>query len=643
MHLSEVYVENFRVFGSSKDDQHLCLSLRPGLNVIVGENDSGKSAIIDAIRYVLWTTSLEYHRLTEDDFHVMGSEHAEDLTLRCRFSDLSRQEQARFLEWLSIEDGDQCLYITLKAAWVGDESAGRERRRRIAVRVRSGKTGEGLPVEGEMREFLRTTYLRPLRDAEAELSAGRGSRLSQILQSHPNFGTQEVDNFDENDPVFEPSTLAEILHRADYEIQCNDFIVGARNDLNDRYLREFSVGDDVLEGEIGVARRTELRYILEKLELWLRSRPGIDIRTRRGLGVNNVLFMATELLLLAGEDHEALPLLLIEEPEAHLHPQLQLRLMEFLQVRSREETARAVQVIVTTHSPNLASVVNLERITLMHQGRAYSLAQECTCLAPLDYRFLERFLDVTKANLFFAKGVVIVEGDAENILLPALAKCVGHPFSEHGISIVNVGSRALFRYSRIFQRKDGKDIPIRVACIADRDVVPDEADYEGNRRRESEYSNNEIEELEDSLRAEDTDNVQTFVSGKWTLEYDLAYFGFKRRLDYAVHLAIQLARKSKNKQKSSNPGCLTDEEIAEIRREAWQTLKEWKVDGLDKREIAARIYEPLAKNYASKAETAQFLAEFLENLDISPVKMRTRLPSYLVAAIDHVTKNVEVS
>src|SRR4029077_3218812 len=102
-------------------------------------------------------------------------------------------------------------------------------------------------------------------------------------------------------------------------------------------------------------------------------------------------------------------------------------------------------------------------------------AKTATKLDSSDYDFLARFLDATKANLFFAKGVLIVEGDAENLLLPAIARRIGRPLGAYGVSIVKVGHTGLFRYSRIFQREDESILPIPVACIADRDVPPDAA------------------------------------------------------------------------------------------------------------------------------------------------------------------------
>ena len=420
MYLAELHIENFRIFGTEEKSTHLHLTLQPGLNILVGENDSGKSAVIDAIRYILWTTSYEYHRLTEDDFHISGLDRAENLTIRCVFRDLSTREAARFLEWLTMEDGQPCLYVTLKATRL--DSGSDVGRNRIAVTCHSAKVGDGKVIEGDIREFLRVTYLRPLRDAEAELSPGRNSRLSQILRAHPNFAKQRESDFDEEAPESTtPSTLVGIMHKAEHQIRNNQVIRETQESLNQGYLSDFSIGADALQGEIGVAGQTELRHILEKMELWLHPHEGVDIRTRRGLGYNNALFMAAELLLLGKEQQEALPLLLIEEPEAHLHPQMQQRLMGFLEKRASDEE-NGVQVLVTSHSPNLASTVDLKRVAIMcGRGEIYPLHSDATKLEPSDYEFLRRFLDVTKANLFFAKGVVIVEGDAENILLPTLS------------------------------------------------------------------------------------------------------------------------------------------------------------------------------------------------------------------------------
>ena len=96
----------------------------------------------------------------------------------------------------------------------------------------------------------------------------------------------------------------------------------------------------------------------------------------RGLGSNNLLFMACELLLL-GSEAEGFPLLLVEEPEAHLHPQRQLRLMQFLQQKAKEARAdsQKIQIIVTTHSPNLASAIELDNLVLLSSGKAFPLSR----------------------------------------------------------------------------------------------------------------------------------------------------------------------------------------------------------------------------------------------------------------------------
>lgn len=498
--------------------------------------------------------------------------------------------------------------------------------------VASGKNGQGPAVQGPVRQFLSTTYLRPLRDAEAELSAGRGSRLSQILQCHPNFKEQGKSDFDaEHADECTPSTIVGIMQKAEHDIAQTPVILETQRHLNTEYLRPFSIAEDVLEGQIGVGRQAELRHILEKLDLRLRPRPGVDLPTPRGLGVNNVLFMATELLLLGGEDQEVLPIVLIEEPEAHLHPQMQLRLMEFLESRADPDREHPVQILVTTHSPNLASKVKLECVTVICSGQPYPLAKESTALDSSDYRFLERFLDVTKANLFFAKAVVLVEGDSEKMLLPTIAKLLDRSFSRHGVSIVNVGGRAFLRYAKIFQRTDDRVMPVRVACVTDRDIVPPAAEgyVDGDTRtRQTDLSSTQIEAHVAKLKRHDFQLVRTFVSDWWSLEYDLARAGLAPLINQAVKLAKKAGGRSE---------ALSAEDRATVREEAEEDLDSWQLQDLDAEATAALVCEPLWRRQASKPETAQFLAQLLEESDMSAAEIRARLPRYLVETVEYVT------
>ena len=374
-----------------------------------------------------------------------------------------------------------------------------------------------------------------------------------------------------------------------------------------------------------------MQNILERLELGL---TGGDRQTAtRGLGIHNLLFMATELLALGKGGDAELPIVLIEEPEAHLEPQRQLRLVEYLLERAKTHAtsgAEQLQIILTSHSPNLASRIPLKHVTLIHGGRAFSLAPQKTMLEHSDYEFLERFLDVTKANLLFARGILIVEGDAEALLLPTLAEILGRPLGKAGVSIVNVGHKGLFRYARILQRASGDgDIPIPVSCIADRDIPPAMARLLDLTQQKTEdvFSADDLKKHNDTLSAVAGGPVKVFVSPTWTFEFDLAQSG----LGELVHIAACLA-----KTRASKPF------IAKTIRGAREEFKGWQSESKDQIGLACKVYSPFlgkAGTKPSKAETAQWLARLLRRKWLQErVRKGKLLPEYLVAAIDHATQ-----
>jgi putative ATP-dependent endonuclease of OLD family len=650
MFLAELRIENFRMFGEG--EQALVIPLRRGLTALVGENDSGKTSVIDALRFALGTTDQDWFRLEESDFYQ--SDTKREIRILCRFENLNSREQRAFVEYLTYGDSakdEPLLYINWTAVDTGAAPKGRPFRR---VEIRSGKKGDGPQLAAEVREMLRATYLRPLRDAESEMSAGRGSRLSQVLHR-----TGDVNEGKEYDP-HTPSDPKQLNVRgigdfANALLEQQKGINDTRGKI-DSHLTKLSLNGDPLKSRIKVngAKASEdsrLRHLLEKLDLSLGAGSQPDAGGKLGLGSNNLLFMACELLLVA-QDDEGNKLLLIEEPEAHLHTQRQLRVMKYLQDQAAE---KGVQIIVTTHSPNLASTISLDNMVMLQNGRAFSLAKEDTNLEPSDYRFLQRFLDVTKANLFFARGVMIVEGDAENILLPTLAKLIGRDFTEYGVSIVNVGGVGLRRYARIFQRRDIAvgQLAIPVACVTDMDVMPDCAKLTIKKDLptkgglgESGLKQKRIE----LCKKTSGQTVKTFIADEWTLEYDLAYFGLAKDVYVAARLAKRdeaLAKKGEDldAQKTAKEKQAALTAFNSLEQELQNDTSNGLTDSCTNQELlATKVYALFTTGtQASKTIAAQYLAEVLENKQLTPDAWRKVLPPYLVEAINYVAGTVDAA
>jgi putative ATP-dependent endonuclease of OLD family len=275
---------------------------------------------------------------------------------------------------------------------------------------------------------------------------------------------------------------------------------------------------------------SELNDILKQLDLILED-------NKSGLGSLNMLFMASELLLLEN-NKVGLNLTLIEELEAHLHTQYQLRIIDFIQRRNKFG-----QFILTTHSTTLASKIDLKNLLICTKdGNVFPMGPEHTQLEEGDYKFLERFLDATKANLFFAKGVIFVEGDAENLLLPTIAELIDKPLHKYGVSIVNIGNTAFLRYSRIFTRKKEPFMNIPVAVITDLDFRPLEYHEEQIRKemeKEKKYkfpdiymiTDKNITELQELTKVIDFNELKN-TSYEHKTEFEDVLKSFKKRPNF---------------------------------------------------------------------------------------------------------------
>lgn len=667
MYLSHLSVSGFRQFGT--EENSVSLSFNPGVTALIGKNDSGKTAIIDAIRYALTSRDQHYIAIQRDDFHMAADgTQLGNIDITCTLSDLSVAEQGAFAEYLTIDSGEVHFIVNLSARRLESVTAGR---RWVDVSVRAGFEGGGPALETSVKELLAVTYLRPLRDAQRELSSGRGSRLSQILYHVK--GINDGEQFDASTPPQNPEGIDElsILGLSTYfanAIKSHTGIQNAELSINDELLDVLLLAGDNLRGRIdlteGGTDESRLRQILERLQIDLEH---ADSKTRRGvsgLGSSNILYMACELLLL-GREPEGLPLLLVEEPEAHLHPQRQIRLMRFLKepsVRSTEtQSKRNVQVILSTHSPNLASGLPVENTVLFDGYSAFSLSESHTKLSSSDYSFLDRFLDVTKANLFFANGVLIVEGDGESLLIPALARAIGFDLSDFGVSVVNVRGTGLKRFSRIFQRSSSttKLINIPVACVADLDVMPDRAPellgivsgdkdplWQSTKRRwkavrdfgsTPEEQSEALEQRNIKLKENDSQHVKTFVADHWTLEYDLARCGMAKYVYEAAILA-------KNHEQLCTDPSLLDTTKAKATSDFEAILKEHKEDA---ELIAIQVYEQFRNKNVSKSIAAQYLAEIIDNQSASDafdvIHFQATLPSYLVEAVHHACQPISTS
>ena len=474
MHLHSLRLQRFR---SCAD---VSVELRPDLTVLVGENNGGKSNVVDGLRVLTLPLNGRRDRYPEDEDLRRGSTDA-SFTIEGRYSGLSDTVKGLLIS--AVPDPAQDLAIF--GMRYETKAAGGLRGRTIFW---AGRFNTAEPEPGAT-DLIRHVYLPPLRDARQALGSGSAARITALLQHFLEEG-EEKGFLEHVKRKTEPHRVITAVN-TEIGMALGNLAGGVRPQT-----ASLGFAAEVLSD---VARDLRFRLADAGLE-------PADIQSS-GLGYANLLYMATVVVELAKAREADLTLFLVEEPEAHLHPQLQLLVLDFLLDQARKSVRQTpeaghpegrIQVIVTTHSPNLTAWVSPEHLVVVRSVRDDNVRPPTyhTVMVPvaklgLDKAALNkvsRYLDVTRSALLFGNRALLVEGIAEAVLLPVIARCIVLKDDDsawqrfRGAVLVPIDGVDFAPYVEVLIR------PCNGCSIADRVVVMTDADPSapGNRKEDLE-------------------------------------------------------------------------------------------------------------------------------------------------------------
>lgn len=497
MHITELRIRNFRNFLKAK------FKFLPGVNTLVGENGSGKTNVLHALRLLLdeslarnalFLRESDFCRQLDDwrgqwivvsaDFAALDPSEGCQLLKHnaghmdgtdsgtCTFFFRPKGEVRKKLKDLSDDKGDLIEYLksitlddyepVITGRACGDFLDDEVYNRWVGSVVDSefpNPENDDQDVLGvkitSIHQEIACTFVRALRDAVQELRSYRGNPLLTLLRG-----------------------LENSIKLAD-----SDRIVGSVVELNKdisslEEIKKLSSGiEQALENAVGqtfapgVTIQSALPDSIENLLQRLRVLVGDTKKSNyrgelheQSLGGANLIYLALKLLeyeLKLSSDRVA-HFLLIEEPEAHIHTHVQKTLFSKL-------PSGRTQVIVSTHSTHISSVARIGSVNVLAREDGYAeVFQPAAGLTPKQVVRVERYLDALRSTLLFAKGVLLVEGDAEQIMIPAMLKAVfGMNPDELGFSVIAMNSAFFEHVAVIF----GDDRIMRpCAIISDLDA-----------------------------------------------------------------------------------------------------------------------------------------------------------------------------